>query len=80
MEIRVKEWGNSQEIRFPKAILQEVVISVHDTMDIKVENGKIVLNPFFRHKTLVERIRESGCKLSGIGELDWGEPKGNEVW
>ena len=32
------------------------------------------------HKTLEERIRESGCELSGIGELDWGEPQGNELW
>ena len=80
MEVQVKEWGNSQGIRFPKTILQEAGISVNDTLDIKVENGKIVLYPSFRHKTLEERIQESGCELSGIGELDWGEPQGNEVW
>jgi len=80
MEVQVKEWGNSQGIRFPKAILQEAGIAVNDTLDVKVEKGKIVLYPSFRHKTLEERIQESGCGLSGIGELDWGEPQGNEVW
>ena len=80
MEDRVKEWRNSQWILFPKAILQEAGISVNDILKIKVENGKIVLYPSFRHKTLEERIRESGCELSGIGELNWGGPQGNEVW
>ena len=34
----------------------------------------------FRHKTPEERIQESGAELTGIGELDWGAPRGNEVW
>lgn len=80
MKVQVKEWGNSQGIRFPKTILQEAGIAVNDMLNVEVENGKIVLYPEFRHKTLEERIRESGCELSGIGELDWGEPQGNEVW
>lgn len=80
MKVQVKEWGNSQGIRFPKTVLQEAGIAVNDMLNVEVENGKIVLYPEFRHKTLEERIRESGCELSGIGELDWGEPQGNEVW
>ena len=80
MEVQVKEWGNSQGIRFPKTVLQEVGIAIDDTLTMKVEKGKIILYPSFHHKTLEERIQESGCKLSGIGELDWGEPHGNEVW
>ena len=80
MKVQVKEWGNSQGIRFPKAVLQEAGIAVNDMLNVEVENGKIVLYPEFRHKTLEERIRESGCELRGIGELDWGEPQGNEVW
>ena len=80
MKVQVKEWGNSQGIRFPKAVLQEAGIAVNGMLNVEVENGKIVLYPEFRHKTLEERIRESGCELSGIGELDWGEPQGNEVW
>ncbi len=80
MEVQIKELGNSQGIPFPKAVLQEAGVAVNDTLTVKVEKGKIVLYPSFRHKALEERIQESGCELSGIGELDWGEPQGNEVW
>ena len=80
MEVQVKEWGNSQGIRFPKAVLQEAGFQLNEKLDVEVEKGKIVLYRSFRHKTLEERVRESGCALTGIGELDWGEPQGNEVW
>ena len=80
MEVQVREWGNSQGIRFPKAVLQEAGIEINDKLTLKVEDGKIILFKAFRHRTLEERIRDSGCELSGIGELDWGEAQGNEVW
>ncbi len=80
MEVQVKEWGNSQGIRFPKSVLQEAGINLDDKLTLEVEKGKITLYTPFRHKTLEERIRESGKELKGLGELDWGEPQGNEVW
>lgn len=80
MEVQVKEWGNSQGIRFPKSVLQEAGIQLDDKLTVEVEKGKIVLYRPFRHKTLEERIQESGCELTGIGELDWGASQGSEVW
>ncbi len=80
MEVQVREWGNSQGIRFPKAILQEAGVALNDKLTVEVENGKIILFKAFRHKTLQERIKESGVELSGISELDWGQSQGNEVW
>ena len=29
MEVKIKEWGNSQGIRFPKTVLQEAGITVN---------------------------------------------------
>ena len=80
MEVQIKEWGNSQGIRFPKAVLQEAGFKPDEKLNVRVEEGKIILYRPLRHKTLEERIRESGCELTGIGELDWGDPQGNEVW
>ena len=80
MEVQVKEWGNSQGIRFPKTVMQEAGIQLNDKLSVEVQKGKIILYRPFHHETLEERIYESGCELSGVGELDWGEPQGNEVW
>ena len=80
MQTQVKAWGNSQGIRFPKAVLQEAGFQLDEKLTVEVKKGKIVLYRPFRHKTLEERVRESRCELTGIGEIDWGEPQGDEVW
>ena len=80
VEVQLKEWGNSQGIRLPKTVLQEAGFQLNETLTVEIERGKIILSRPFRHKTLEERIAESGCELTGIGEIDWGIPQGNEVW
>ena len=57
MKVQVKEWGNSQGIRFPKSVLQEAGIAVNDTLTVEVEDGNIILYPSIRHKTLEDLIR-----------------------
>lgn len=81
MEVQLKQWGNSQGIRLPKSVLKEAGFQPGDTLLVKAEDGKIVLYPSFRHKTLEERAAEYDGKLNLDGELDWrGDPVGNEVW
>lgn len=80
MTTQLRSWGNSQGIRIPKEILQEVSFSLNDNIDISVSDGKIILYETFTHKTLEERAAEYGGKLFLDGEYDWGEPVGRERW
>ena len=81
MEAQLKPWGNSQGIRLPKSVLNEAGFLPDETLDVKAENGRIILYRAFRHKTLEERAAEYDGKLNLNGELDWrGDPVGNEVW
>ncbi len=80
METSIKTWGNSQGIRIPKEYLTQLGITKQTLLDISIEDGKIVISKVFRHKTLEERIMESGKPLEASGEYDFGEPTGNEVW
>ena len=81
MEVQLKPWGNSQGIRLPKTVLKEAGFQPNDILVVKAEDGRIVLYPSVRHKTLEERAAEYDGKLDLDGELDWrGDPAGNEVW
>ena len=81
MEVQLKPWGNSQGIRLPKTVLKEAGFQPNDILVVKAEDGRIVLYPSVRHKTLEERAAEYDGKLNLDGELDWrGDPAGNEVW
>ncbi len=44
MVAKVQKWGNSQGIRFPKAVLEQSQISIGDSIDISVRKGQITIN------------------------------------
>ena len=80
MQVQLKAWGNSQGIRFSKEFLASVGIKPDDTLDVKVENGQIILSRSFQHRTLQQRAEAFGGRLNLCEEVEWNEPQGNEVW
>ena len=80
MQVQIKPWGNSQGILLPKAIMQSAGFACNDFLDVDVNEGSLHLHKPVRHKSLEERIAESGVPLTLIGELDYGEPVGGEIW
>ncbi len=80
MQLTLKQWGNSNGVLLPKELMRQAGIKKNDTLDAEVIDGKIILTPGFRHRSLSERIAEFDGKLELSGEYDWGEPVGNEVW
>jgi len=80
MQAQIVKWGNGQGIRIPKGLLQELGLKVNDTCNIRTEDGRIVIEKTFVHRTLEERAATFGGKLGPYEEFDWGEPVGREVW
>ena len=82
MLTKVRRWGNSQGLRFTKAILEEARIGVGDRVSVSVREGRIIVEPVTtvrgRHdlKTLVAGMPE-GYRAE---EEDWGPPAGKETW
>jgi antitoxin MazE len=79
---KVQKWGNSQGLRIAKQVLEEARIAVGDAVDVAARDGIIVIAPARRIRggqnlqELVSRIPEN-CRP---GEMDWGRPRGREVW
>ncbi len=80
MQAMIRSWGNSQGIILSREVIKSAGVKVGDTLDISVKDGVISLSRPFRHKTLEERIAESNVPLTLSGEMDFGEPKGREIW
>ena len=80
MQAQIVKRGNGQGIRIPKGLLQELGLKVNDTCSIRAEDGMIVIEKAFVHRTLEERATAFGGKLGPYEEYDWGEPVGREVW
>ena len=82
MLAKVQKWGNSQGIRVPKTLLDELQIHVGDEVNISVEEGKIIVEPA-RPKRGRVRIEDLVAEIPAdyvVEELDWGKPVGKEAW
>ena len=78
MQVAVRAWGNSQGIRLPKEVLDQLGITTSDVLDLKVENGVIMLQKAFTHRSFKERLADYEGEIS-IYDFDWGEPVGKEI-
>jgi antitoxin MazE len=78
-KVQLVKWGNSQAIRIPKPILDQVHIKEGDVLAVTVEKGKIALQkttPTLTLESLVAKITDENRH----SETDWGKPRGKEVW
>ena len=84
MIIEFRKWGNSLAVRIPKALADAVRASDGKRVEIKVENGTLVLRPIVKparksRYTLDDLLR--GMTRDNVPqEVDWGLRRGNEVW
>lgn len=82
MLAKVQQWGNSQGIRIPKALLEDACITVGDEVNVAAKNGTLVVTPARRNRKKYS-LKELVAKIpkgSRSKETDWGKPVGNEVW
>ena len=78
MYTTIQKWGNSQAVRIPKAILEMVQISENDKVEIRVQDGNLLIIPVKKHKTFKERIVGYEGDYQ-CGEWDTGKTRGKEV-
>ncbi len=63
-----------------KELLNERHMHVDDYLQLKVQDGDIILSKTFKHKTLEERTAKYGGKLGPYEELSRGDITGREEW
>ena len=82
MLTKIQKWGNSQGLRFTKALLEEAQINVGDEVQVSVHEGRIVVEPVtkVRGRYDLEALVSKMPKGYRAEELDWGPPVSREVW
>lgn len=86
MTATLQRWGNSNGIRIPKQVLNDLDIKVNDKLLITTANDKIIIKKENRHKSLEKRLVEfynkpiSKIKKLDVEEIDTGYSVGDEIW
>jgi len=79
---KIQKWGNSQGLRLPKYILDKVNISEGDTVEVTLEDNKIII---FQPKMVLKKYTINNLFKNYKGDFkpeehDWGESVGKEEW
>jgi antitoxin MazE len=82
MVTKVQKWGNSQGLRFPKALLEDAHVKVGDAVQLSVQDQKIIIEPLnkIRGKYDLRALVSRMPKDYKAKEKEWGAPKGKEMW
>lgn len=75
----VKKWGNSPSVRLPVAIMKAASLNVDDTVDIAVEDGRIIIVPAKVKEYSLDALL-AGISPENVHEkADFGTPVGKEL-
>lgn len=79
MVSKVQKWGNSLAVRIPKTFAEEVDLAEDSSVEISVEDGRIVVapaRPEWQLSDLVSGITQANRHR----EILWGKRSGSEAW
>jgi antitoxin MazE len=79
MTARIQKWGNSLALRLPRAVAQQIKVSAGQAVELRVAADKLIVRPARRRPTLDELLAKA-TPDNIHGEVDWGPPRGKEVW
>lgn len=79
----IVKWGNSQGIRLPKVLLENVNMAENDVVEVLSENDTIIIKKSKKEPKKYQSIQELFAEYNGEYqpiEMNWGEPQGEEIW
>ena len=79
MQVELVKWGSSSAVRLPPAVLKELNIALGDRLELRTQEGKIVLEPVRRDYRLIDMVAGI-TKQNRHTPADFPAPAGRESW
>ena len=79
MRVTVKKWGNSASVRIPVAIMEAASLRLDDSVDVREENGRIVIEPIRPSEYDLAQLLERITPANLHAEVDFGPALGKEA-
>ncbi|MFS2161462.1 AbrB/MazE/SpoVT family DNA-binding domain-containing protein [Pseudomonas sp. Pseusp122] len=81
MQVTIKKWGNSPSVRIPAAVMKSANLSLDSVVDVRTENGRVVLEPVYPQQevdldALIAGITEENAHT----EVSFGSAIGKEIF
>ena len=79
MRVIVKKWGNSATVRIPAAIMQAAKLSLDTPVDVREENGRIIIEPDQSPEFLLDDLLDGITSENTHEAIETGRPSGQEA-
>jgi antitoxin MazE len=80
MRASVKKWGNSAAIRISQALLAEAGLQIDQPVEVRAEDGRITIAPVQEFNFTLEELVNQITPENQRELIDFGRPRGKEVW
>ena len=80
MKVQIQKWGNSLALRIPKSFAVESKIGQGSTVEVSLENGKIIVFPVAEPEFSLNELLAKVTAENLHGEVETGNSVGQEVW
>ena len=79
MQTKIQKWGNSLAVRIPKAFVKEARVAYGTSVDLSVDDGKIVIAPHAEPEYRLEDLLKGVTKHNIHAEVETGNAVGREA-
>ena len=80
MRIIVKKWGNSASVRIPASIMAATHLSLDDVVDVREENGRIIIEPVRPHTYTLSQLLDGITAENKHESVEFGKAVGKETF
>ncbi len=80
MQTKIQKWGNSLAVRIPKPFVKEARLAYGTSVDLSVNDGRIIIDPHVESEFRLEDLLSGVTKENLHAEVDTGNVVGREVW
>jgi antitoxin MazE len=77
MRATVERWGNSAVVRIPSAVMQATNLSLNDSVDVREESGRIVIEPQPQKQYALTELVKGITRANLHEAVDWCSGGGN---
>jgi antitoxin MazE len=77
---QVKMWGNSLAIRIPSRVARDLGLTSDSQIEITSDGNTATIKREENSRLSLEELVKGITPENIHGEVDWGEPAGNEIW
>ena len=80
MQTKIQKWGNSLGLRIPRSLAAEAQVREGATVDLSVENGRLLVRPLLVRKYALKGLLRKVNRRNLHGEISTGKAVGREAW